>query len=224
MKKLSFLCAIFTLAGCAQVNQGLQATNLVLQKVNDNLANIQRNSPLASAIIEFERLNPEKTYVCLGLPWYSYAKNLKVINNGAYNAEEERYRWERLSELGLAKKNDVKATSFSLSQNGKNSFSDISCSMKVGPYSVKVADPALLYGKLEFNRFITINENKYNKGVYNVAYLRTFTRIDEWAKDKELRRRWGLQGVSEIESMKWTATIKVNSNGASLIMPPHSYD
>lgn len=224
MKKLSSICLIVSLAGCAQVNQGLQATNLVLQKVNDNLAILQRNSPLASAIIEFERLNPAQTHICMSMPAYNYANNSMIIEKNSFNYEEEKYKWERLSELGLAKRLDVKSIVFNLTPQGKKNFSDIPCSKNVSPYFYKTEGPALLYGKLEFNRFISIKENPYHKGTYHVTYFRGFTSIEEWAKDKELRRRWKLQGISEIESMKWAATIKVNSNGAKLDSQPFSRD
>lgn len=230
MNKIYLTILSLSLSGCADVNGSLKSLNQSLASANQSLANA--NYALAGinvntfpgAIIDYERLHPLSTNICIPLDGFNYATGKTTFSKESYNFEETESRWDKLVEHGLfSKHTDKNKIIYKITTAGKGKFSDIPCAARIDPYPTKV-QAGLLYGQVGFDKFIQLKQNPIAKHVYNTSYQRHFIKLDEWAKDVELRRRWKLQGITEIESMKWNVNLVKDSTGVKLQGPPHSYD
>ncbi|TCP10269.1 hypothetical protein EV683_12629 [Crenobacter luteus] len=230
MNKVYITLLAVVLLGCADVNGGLKSLNKTLVGANQFLANANyalagiNINTLSGAIIDYERLHPLTQNLCIPLEGFNYATGKAIFSKESFNFDETENRWNKLVEHGLfSKYSDKHNVIYKMTAIGKSKFSDVPCSERIDPYPTKVKN-GLLYGKVGFYRFIQLKQNQFNKNFYNASYQRHFVKLDEWAKDAELRRRWRLQGITEIEAMKWDVNLVKDSTGVNLQGPPHSYD
>lgn len=207
---IAYLASASILAGC------LATTN------SGGLNPIAGDDSIPSAIRQHERTYPATVRVCVLLDSsFNYATGKFSVERKGYGAEEREARWDQLSRLGLFVKNQTKTTTtYTITALGKQYYSDEKCTadFNFGPTSGN----SLTYGTLEFDRIV--KQKYFPEGRLTKSdFRKRFTKLADWAKDKELRRAWKLQGIEEMENMQWYADTRRTSNGTEFTDGPRLY-
>jgi len=218
MKRLVTVAAVLSLTGCIPLDPA------TLDR--DGLANGARGgtgSGIAAAVRQYDTDHPGIRKICLPLDsGFKYSTGEFAVSKRSYNSEDVVARWDHLARLGLfAKRESREAVIYKITPLGRSAYNDGKCSPKVERYGGDYQGPALLYGILEFDR-ITKVEASEGAMWSVVAFTKQFARIEPWSRDKDFRRSWQLQGIDEIERLRWFTSYRITSNGLE-IRPPELF-
>lgn len=220
MKNYIPILLAMALAGCADINKDLNTVHQSLMSANLAMAGVSVDS-FSAAIVDYEKLHPLTTNLCVPLEGFNYATGKIIFQKGVYDIEEKESRWDSLVGHGLFQKNvDHGNLIYRMTALGRGKFSDVLCAVKPSPFSMEVRS-GLLYGKVGFDRFVDIKQNQVYRDHYHVVYLQHFVKLDDWAKDVELRRKWNLPGIAEVTTAQWEVDLVRNSNGVRVENNPY---
>lgn len=206
---LSALAAV-GLAGCLATTNG------------GGLAPLAQDDSIPAAIKQHERTYPATVRVCMMLDSsFNYSTGKFVVDRKGYGVEEREARWDHLARLGLFTKSQTRTnTTYAITNLGKQFYSDDKCTadFNFGPAS----GMSLTYGTLEFDRIV--KQKYFPEGRLTKSdFRKRLTKLADWAKDKDMRRAWKLQGLEEMENMQWYADTRRTSNGTEFTDGPRLY-
>lgn len=196
-----------SLAGCLATTNG------------GGLAPLAQDDSIPSAIKQYEHTYPATVRVCMMLDSsFNYSTGKFIVDRKGYGVEEREARWDHLARLGLFTKSQTKTgTTYAITSLGKKFYSDDKCTadFNFGPAS----GISLSYGSLEFDKIVKQKYFPENR-VTRSDFRKRLTKLADWAKDKDMRRAWKLQGLEEMENMQWYADTRRTSNGTEFIDSP----
>lgn len=179
---------------------------------------------LERALRQFENERPGLKKLCVALDaGYKPAKGEFSISRKAYGFEDTQVRWDHLVRLGVfSKQTDKTSVTYRLTSVGQSTYNEGTCSSSVESYGGGFSGPALVYATLEFNRLGKTQRNPYHP-VASTSFTKHLVAVAPWGADKEFRRAWRLQGMEEIENLKWFVSYKTTSNGIEFTEHPQLF-
>lgn len=198
---------VMGLAGCLATTNG------------GGLAPLAQDDSIPSAIKQYERTYPATVRVCMMLDSsFNYSTGKFIVDKKGYGVEEREAKWDHLTRLGLFTKSQNKTSMiYAITNLGKQFYSDDKCTADL--YFGPASGISLTYGTLEFDRIVKQKYFPENK-VTRSDFRKRLTKLADWAKDKDMRRAWKLQGLEEMENMQWYADTRRTSNGTEFIDAP----